>query len=615
MRRLVGVLVATVVLLSILSPVFPAVAAAGAAGNTDTTTPTTGSAGAAGGADTGGNWSYEELSDRGMQIEGQDPSSRYLGGDGMVFVSYRETNFVKELSSLDEPEWAIDKVVTPGQPVDTQEVTMHVSRFKNAPSETVNVHIVQYDTKEIEVTEGNTTRTETVAVNQTHRVVEAQLTGGGDTFRVDLPHTDDQKMVAMWIEEYPDARWVFAHDPVATANALPFGNSWASFLPWFFTRFLGLVAIGVPLAIGGAIKTLEKTGSGPGKGAAWWLIVPGILGYIASYMALGKIAGLIVTMPWVMGILVVVIAYLATLEYADQTYKLVVEQISTTGDINALGEEVSDIEGEQGATFHAVDLDKSRIALVKKGSLKKFILVALTDASWPVLDLSDMKCRIEYEKGSREGNKVADAKLYADEAEDEVLSVKWPELSVGLSNLKVSRDELPGGNVPAVADGEEPPTAVGNEWSKDKVSSAFAAWSFGTIVGAAWLGPGAKAAAIGLIPAAKTASDVTDSWARFVPAPEHATKAKASRVAEKHELSVAKTFEEMQQSEADREADLAEVAIDIADSRTEQSRKRLRRLLGLEGTDAFATGAAAGGTASSEAAAATDGGQPSGGED
>lgn len=602
MRRLVGVLVAVVVLCGALSPALgPTITVTAAAGNTGT-----------GPNASGGEFAYSELSEPGAQIEGQDPSSRYLGTRGTVFVSYKETNVVKELSEVNEPEWAIDKVVAPDSVVDTNQVTMHVSRFKNAPTETVHIHVVQFETKRVDVAEGNRTRMQTVAINQTHRVVEAELSEGGDTITVELPDTEDQKHVTMWIEEYPDARWAdFGHDPVATTNALPFGNSWASFLPWFFTRFFGLVAVGVPVAIGAAIKTLETTGSGPGKGAAWWLIVPGILGYIAAYMALGKIAGLLVALPWTMGLLVVLIAYIATLEYADQSYKLLVEQVTTAGDINALGEEVSDIEGEKGAVFHAVDLDGSRVGLIKKGSLKAFLLVALTDASWPVLDLSDMKSRIDYELGADEGGKVADAKLYADETEDEVLSIQWPSLSIGLSALKVDRDVLL--DAPASTDGDEPPEIVGNDWSKDKLSSAFMAWAVGTVVASSVVGMGTQAAALGLVPVAKVASDVTDSWARFVPAPEHATKAKASRVAEKHELSVAQTFEDMQESEADREADLAKVAIDIADSRTKRSRERLRGLLGLEDTDAFDTGGTPGGSPAT--AAATDGGQPNGGEE
>ena len=601
MRRLVGVLIAVCVLAGALSPVFSgAVAVAAGAGNADSNTTLQ-----------EGEFSHAELSETGMQIEGQDPSSRYLGTRGMVFVSYRETNFVKELSEVNEPEWAIDKVVSPDKTVDTQAVNFHVSRMKNAPTETVHVHVVQFETERVDVAEGNETRMQTVAVNQTHRVVETELTGGGDTLTVDLPHTNSQKQVTMWVEEYPDARWTFPHDPVATANTLPFGNSWASFLPWFGTRFFLLTLIGVPLAIGGAIKTLEKTSAGPGKGAAWWVIVPGILSYMAAYLALGRIAGLIVAAPWVMGLLVVGIAYIATLEYADDTYELLIEQVTTTGDINALGEAVSDIEGEKGATFHAVDRDGSRIALVQKGSLKKFLLVAATDADWPELDLSDMECRIEYGLGSSEGSAVADAKLYADEGEGEVIEVQWPDLSVGTTALKANRDALPGDGAPAVEDGASPTETVGNGWSKDKLSAAFTAWAFGTIVASAYLGWGSKAAAAGLVPVAKVASDVTDSWARFVAAPEHATKAKASRVAEKHEMSIAKTFEEIQESEADREADLAEVAIDIADARTKQGRERLRRILGLGETEAFEGG---GPSATPETAAATDGGTPSGGD-
>lgn len=605
MRRLVGVLVAVLLLSSVVTVVaIPAVGGA-ASSSAQTNQSVTGD----------GEFDHSELSETGTQIQGQDPSSRYLGQYGMVFVSYAETNFIKELSKLNDPEWTVDKVVSPDSTVDTQEVTMHVTRYRDAPTKTATVHVVQWDEERVEVSEGNTTRTETIAANQTHRTHEVELTGASDEFTVSLPHTDSERQVTMWIEAGggQSARWVYSHDPVATTNATPFDAQWSSFFPWFLTRFFLVLAVGIPLAIGGGVKTLGTTYTGPGKGAAWWIIVPGILAYIAGYLALGRIAELLVTAPWAMGLALVAMAYVATLEYADQTYSLLIEQVTTVEAENALGEGVRDIEGEQGAVFSAVDLDGNRVALVKEGSLKLFLLVALTDAEWPILDLSDMKSRIEYGLGTTEGGKVADAKLYADEDDDldEVIDVQWPSLSIGLSNLKVSRggdhwDDLQ----PAVERvDDDRPEIIGDGWSKDKVTSAFLAWGVGTVAASGVFGAGAKAAAVGLVPLAYVASDVTSGSVSFKPAPEHATKAKASRTAEQHELTVAQTFEEMQQTEADREADVAEVAVNIADARTKQSRERLRRLLGFPDpneTDGEST-------SSSTGTAAADGGTPDAG--
>lgn len=596
MRRPVGVLfVATVLLVVAAAAPLSGVAAADTSNSSQ--------------------WSYDELSERGIQIEGQDPSSRYLGSRGIAFVWYDETNVVKELSKLNQPEWAVDKVITPGQVVDTQTVNLDVSRTRGAPSETVHVHVVMWQKTTETIEQGNTTTTEPAATNVTHQVHEVQLNGGGSTAEIDLPHTEEQRRVTMWVEEYPSSRWVFPYEPVATSEALPFGNNWASFLAWFFPRFLGLLAIGVPVAIGGAFKAVDAVGSSPGKGIAWWVVVPGFLLYMAGYLALGRIAELIVTAPWVLALAIVALAFVATAERAKKTKTALVEQVVTKNSTNALGEDVPDVETERGTMLDVVDLGGERLALVKPGNLKKWLLVALTDAEWPVLDLSDMDSRVSYESDTSVGGKVADMKIYVAEGEGDLLGVQWPGVELSMANLKVRRDELPAGDGAATDGGTvEPPEEIGDGWSQERVVGAVTAWSVGAIAASAVVGVGVQAAAIGLLPAAVKTARVRHSWARIVWAPKHDTKAKASRVAEHHEHEIAETFDDIQTSESERDGELAERVMNLVETRTSKDREILWRLLGFEGEDApdrappgTGTGTA-GPSSGSPGTAATDGG-------
>jgi hypothetical protein len=527
-------------------------------------------------SDGGSGYSLEDLRERGDQIEDKDPSSRYLGGTGTVYVAYDETNFIKELGSQ-SPEWAVDKVVTPGKTVDTNEVTLHVSRTRDAPTETVNVHVVTWERKTREVSEGNTTRSEPYAANVTETVHEVELSGGGDKATVDLPTAEDPEMVTMWVEEYPEARWVFPHHSTATSSRLPFGDTWGSFLPWFFTRFFGVLAIGIPVAIGGAIKTLNRTGSSPGKGAIWYVIVGGLVAYFAGYFALGWVAETIVSLPWVLGGLLVLLAYIATLEYADQTKRVLVEKLTTAEVSNPVGEEVPDIVSEEGDTYHVVEMDgmDGKLGLVKKGSLKHFLIV-LAGADLPTIDKSALKTRMDYAPAFEE-------KFYVDGESDELLSITWPAWEVGLSTLKKTVEETtefePDGD--AITDGgtASPMTVEREVWDRDAASSAFLGFAVSALVGTHFLGPILGVAA-GFAVVIVMTGDLKDGHAEFVPAPAHTTPAKAARVTEQQQLVIAETFDELSEMLADMELDRHEDALGIAESYMEETRDRMDRLLG-----------------------------------
>lgn len=535
-------------------------------------------AGTAVGAEQQPQFSYEELTERGTQIGGQDPSSRYLGDKGQVYVSYQETNFIKEMSKLNDPEWAVDKVVTPGQVVDTNEVTLHISRWRNAPSQTATVHVVQWQKKTRTIEEGNTTRTETVAANVTHMKKEIELTGGGDKVAVSLPNTGPERTVTMWIEGYDGARWVFPHDPVATTTATPFDATWTSFLPWFLTRFFLVTLIGAPLAIYTGVALLEEVGSSPGKGMVWWVLVPGFIAYMAGYLALGKIAELVVSIPWVLGGVVVAFTFIATLEFADNSFSLLFEQVTTTGSVNAIGEDVQDVAGEAGVVVDAVQLDDETLALVKQGSLTTWLVVALTDAEWPKIHVQDLETRITYEKLVDDvGRKVADAKIYLDEQEEEALDVTWPTLDVGMSALKIRRDELPAGG----ETGDASDVVLGG-YSRDRIANAFMGFSLGTLVGSSYFGFGPKALAVGGLPLLLVMSRTTSGWANYTPSPLHGMKAKAARLAEEREMSIARTFEDLKATEDRTEDEILEMAVDLSDNRVEGLRETLFSLFGMD---------------------------------
>jgi hypothetical protein len=524
-----------------------------------------------------GNMTLAELQERGQQIEGADPSRRWLGERGSVYVSYQETNLVKQMGS-DSPEWAVDKVVSSDKTVDTNEVKLHFDRPRGAGEKTINVVTIAWKTEQKEVEQGNTTTTETQVVDVRRQSTEVRLTDPMETATVDLPDTEEQQFVTMYVEEYPGARWVFPHDPIALADSLPFGTSWGSYLGWFATRFLLLTAIGVPVAIGGAYKTLEYTHTGPGKGVLWWLIAGGLLSYLALYFSHGTVAVVLTSAPWIMGLFVDGIAYVATLELADPTEEARFESVVTTDAQNPLGDELPDISEEWAEHLHYVQKDDG-IALVKPSLT--FFITLLAGADPPTLSLSDLKTRVKSRGSSPEDEKFygREPENDADDVDPELVYVQWPALQFGPEGLRRQVDQvgLPGAD--GVEDGDSR-TVTTAEWDRDRLVRAGL---FGLLTGAvANVALGGIGYAILGVAVGAFASTVrrVDGSASFDPAPAHSTAAKARAVTEQQELAIAETFEELQQKVAEADATTTEQAVDIAEAYIGQLRGQIDRLIG-----------------------------------
>jgi len=524
------------------------------------------------------NMTVGELAEGGQQIDGADPSRRWLGERGSVYMSYQETNLVKQMGAQ-QPDWAVDKVVSPDKTVDTNEVTMHFNRPSTGGEETIHVVVLSWNVEEREVTEGNTTTTETVATNVRRQTTEVTLSNAFETATVSLPDTEEPQRVTMFVQEYPSARWTFPHDPVALSDTVPFGQSWGAYLSWFSTRFLLITAIGVPVAIAGAYKTLDYTYTGPGKGVVWWLIALGLCSYLALYFSHRSVALLLTSAPWVMGVFVDIIAYVATLELADPTEEARFESIVTTDAQNPLGDDLPDISEEWAEHLHYVQRDDG-LALVKP-SLTYFVTL-LAGAKPPTLSLTDLQTRVKSRGSSPEDEKFYGSEPEGDEdveADPELVYIQWPALQFGPDGLRrqVEQVGLPDGD--GVEEGEER-TVTTNEWDRDRLTRAGL---FGLLTGAAanvalgGVGMGVLGFTVGMFAATVRRVDGTAS---FDPAPAHATAAKARVVTEQQELAIAETFEELQQKMAEADATTTEQAVDIAEAYIGQLRGQIDRLIG-----------------------------------
>jgi len=509
-------------------------------------------------------WTLEELRDGGTLISGASPSRRWLGNDepGSAYLSYQESNVVKALTKVNQPEWAVDHVVGPSSTVDTDEVTLHINRGQEAPDRDVRVHIVTWEEKQVQ--ERN--HTVTKAVNVSESTVDVSLTQSFSTETIPLPNHPDQPVNAkVYIEEYPGLVWTFQIHTVATASELPFAANWPSFLGWLVTRFLLVVGLGGPAAIAIASKTQDRTRASPGKPLAWWFFVVALIGYFALYFAFGEVASWLVSTPWMLGILVVGGIYVAALTHMDDAETVLVERVLTADATDPLGNAIPDIVTEEGATFDAT-VEDGVLFFYRKGSIQQF-LVRLAGAEPPGLDVSEWASHIEYS-----GDAPWSIKLYADEPdgdladdrEEKVIDIRWPSIEFSAAGL---RDD----------DGED--------WNRDALSSAFVGFAGFALIGQAALGGITLPLLIGLLPVAYKMAVLQDGSVEFVPAEAHLHPAKAARVAESQQHTVQRTFDALETKLADDDAEAIERGVNIAEAYVERAREEMDRVLGDEGSD------------------------------
>lgn len=532
----------------------------------------------AGDSQTDGNYTLSDFRDGGIVIPETNPSKRWLGYQGSVWVSYEETNFIKELSKMGGGggSWTVDHVMKPGATVDTDEVTLHFSRGRRAESETI--HVVTVFGQQKRVTTNGTTKT--VVTNVEEKVTEVSLEGPSDVVTIGLPNHQSQRMMLMYVKEYPDARWTGTHHSVALTSQVPFGPNWSSFLPWALKWFVITGVVGVLLGFKGAEKALEKADAGPGKSAGWWVFTGGLLAYVAMYFKYGAVAGALVAAPFLLGLVPGALTFFIALDKLSDIRKVLIEGVVTRDTVNPLGEDVPDIEEEEGTLLHATEVEESdELALVKDDNLRAFLLNFAFDVENPRLDVSAFESEVRYDgfadtkiyaASPEEREEAFDSELEEDESPP-LLHIRWPSVEISASNLKTENED-------------------GAEWDRSAVWSAALGFGVMTLFGHALLGSWTLAALVGSLPVIKAMSEGHDGVADLVPAPNHSTSAKARAVTEREEYTVATTFDQLEQKVAEQDVKVIERASSIAESYMKEMRSELDNLLGDPEDDGAASG-------------------------
>lgn len=262
-------------------------------------------------------YSLEELKDGGVHPGGPD-SQRWLSDYGSATIRHEPVGpFSGDWEYLDR-----------GTTVNADEITLRTVRL--APEDELEgemtVTVVSWEKGERETVVGNETVDQQAALNQTVYQQDVTLERGYDEATIDLPSSYDRTSeVTVWIEEYSDARWRFQHRSLPSAEAIDI-SSIGEAQNYAFQNVTLPGGLAILLGLFGALKTRNRTGSGPGWPLIVWLIAGGILTLGIFSAAYFQVAVVLRYFPWMLAFPLFILAYGGGLAMAGSPSKIQFEK-------------------------------------------------------------------------------------------------------------------------------------------------------------------------------------------------------------------------------------------------------------------------------------------------
>lgn len=230
------------------------------------------------------------------------PDSFRLAGDQMYWMIHwpADTAFGSP-GDLDDQNW---EYLPEDGVVDRN--TIYLRTINMEQSESVTVNIVAYETEE--------TENGTVPVNVHERTTEAELDAGWSMAAIDLPQSDSQREVAVWIDGHEeDLRWHFGHKSVATTQAQPI-STMGEYLRHAAADFLIPLVIGVFGAGAVGREAISRAGIGPQWGYTKWIMLIGVGAFVTAFFAFSSVAEVVVAAPRLVALGIVVLFAIVLIE-------------------------------------------------------------------------------------------------------------------------------------------------------------------------------------------------------------------------------------------------------------------------------------------------------------
>lgn len=219
-------------------------------------------------------YGLNDLRENGVRVPEIHDSWRPIEGEtAAAWVKYYPTG-----ATINDDEGSDQwKYLSPSTTVKRNYVVLTVMRLGDVEDEEATLHVVYWNEATREIKEGNTTRTEEYAANQTHEKVSLTLSGRGTQLRVPLkPHYEAPTDVTMWLESSSGTtRWRFTHHSLKSAQSSGLDTAADAALAIGKAILYGAILVLVFGAIGRGLNRLGLVG--PMKGMTWWTIVLGLL--------------------------------------------------------------------------------------------------------------------------------------------------------------------------------------------------------------------------------------------------------------------------------------------------------------------------------------------------
>lgn len=489
-------------------------------------------------ADSTDNGTYDlaELRDGGQAVPGADPSMRWIGETGSVFIDYPSADPL----SPEAEDWQVENVLKSGSTVQRDELTINAQRQRGASDETYVLQVVTYEIGEVEIEgEDGDTRTERVATDQRTTSHELEFSGAFDRSTIDLTNSDgESREVAMWLEDstgdrVDGAQWSFTHksSPTTTDAGI---STMGELYQWvgLFVLLPGLV--GIPLSIRTAGKIHDKTGRGPMLSGGLYVGLVFLFGFGVLMFAWIQFAKFITGLPLILGISIVAVAFVGYLETGGNEVQRVQFVRDELGEaVSPNGDDVSDTIYQETADVRMTRLDENGTYVLLRKGIRPFLARLFGVAA--TLDVSDLETQIKMETVEVAKGEPWDRKFIADPAADSALDWEPPALTFPLKNEGV---ELP----------EDPELS---DWLQlyrwQAVLWAGIGALMGWTMGSALVDMPMFGASVGLMTAfAIAVTKVEDGHAEFEPAPTHYTAARPQVLDAGASLSDARTIDDLE---------------------------------------------------------------------
>lgn len=302
-----------------------------------------------------------ELQQGGTQFEGDDPSLR-VDNDVAFTVRHWPADATSRPGEDDNWKW-----LRPGALV--QRNSIWLGAFTLEDVDDLTLTIVYYQVGEREA--GNSTATEQYATNVTVDQYSMSLGPGFPSLEeVNLRQSNEPRQVSMWIEGY-DVRWSFKHHSVATTQTVPF-DTWGGLAQWAVVVFVMPISAGSLGAVWVAKKAVMRAGRGPGYGYVPYLIVSGILAFLAIFGFYDSTAEVFVKNPMAVSAALVAFVFILVLETLDQHTRRIRFVRDKLRDAKSPSSKTDDFDrqdtiGSEEATLTLIDPPNGPLSVASKG--------------------------------------------------------------------------------------------------------------------------------------------------------------------------------------------------------------------------------------------------------